>query len=196
MIEVEVKARVGDREGLLGALEGLAGGREEVYEDTYYDDARRALARGERELRVRTVRGADGVVSVLTYKDAPVEAVSGSKPEYETRVGDAAGVDAVLRGLGYVPTIRFEKRCRNYAFERGGLRLFASVVQVPELGDTFVEVETLVADRDRVAAALEVVRAVLADLGIAREAFTNESYTDAVAARRAAASGADSRTGG
>ncbi|MET7304482.1 class IV adenylate cyclase [Embleya sp. NPDC005575] len=186
MIEAELKASVGDVVGLRGALERLGGGGpDEVYVDTYYDDADRALARSDRELRIRTVRGADATVSVLTYKGARVEAVSGSKPEHETRVEDAAGADAVLRGLGFVPTIRFEKRCRNYVFERGGRRLFASLVEVPELGETFVEVETLVADEGQVTAALEVVRTVLADLGVPREALTNETYTDAVAARRA-----------
>ncbi|MYS87468.1 class IV adenylate cyclase [Embleya scabrispora] len=189
MIEVELKARVGDVVRLLDALERLGGGgRDEVYVDTYYDDADRALARGDRELRIRTVRrGADAPVSVLTYKGARVEVVSGSKPEHETRVEDAAGADAVLRGLGYVPVIRFEKRCRNYAFERGGRRLLASLVEVPELGETFVEVETPEADDAQVAAALEVVRTVLADLGVSRAALTNETYTDAVAARRARA---------
>ncbi|MFI6580855.1 class IV adenylate cyclase [Embleya sp. NPDC050493] len=182
---MELKARVGDVPALAGALERLgAGGREEVYVDTYYDDTDRALAGGDRELRIRTVRGAGATVSVLTYKGARVEAVSGSKPEHETRVEDAAGADAVLRGLGYVPTIRFEKRCRNHAFERDGRRLLASLVEVPELGETFVEVETLVADDDGVAAALEVVRTVLADLGVPREAVTTETYTEAVAAAR------------
>ncbi|GKQ35072.1 hypothetical protein ALMP_16190 [Streptomyces sp. A012304] len=90
---------------------------------------------------------------------------------------------AILRGLGYVPVIAFEKRCRNYDFEARGRRLLATLVRVPELDGTFLEVETLVDEAD-VPAALDDIRAVLAELGIGAEDLTRETYTGAVAARR------------
>jgi adenylate cyclase class 2 len=54
---------------------------------------------------------------------------------------------------------------------------------VPEIDGTFLEVETIVVEED-VTAALDDIRAVLADLGIGPEDLTRELYTDAVAARR------------
>lgn len=183
MIEAELKARVRDPEGVMAQLEKRVPGRAEVYRDTYYDDPAGALTAGDRELRVRTVHGPDDTRSVLTYKGARVDDASGSKPEHETRVEDPEAVHAMLRGLGYVVTIAFEKRCRNYDFTAAGRHMLATLVRVPEIDGHFLEVETLV-DEDQVPAALDDVRAVLAELGIAENDLTAELYTDAVAARR------------
>ncbi len=85
--------------------------------------------------------------------------------------------------LGYVPTVALEKRCRNYAFEARGRQMLATLVRVPELDGTFLELETLVEEND-VPRALEDVREVLAELGIGAEDLTREQYTAAVKARR------------
>ncbi|MEV6727883.1 MULTISPECIES: class IV adenylate cyclase [unclassified Streptomyces] len=183
MIEAELKARVRAPKALLRRLEERGGGRAEVYRDTYYDTPDGALEARDEELRVRTVHGAHGTRTVLTYKGARVDEESGSKPEHETRVEDAEAVHATLRGLGYVPAIAFEKRCRNYAFEARGRQMLATLVRVPEVDGTFLELETLVEEQD-VAAALDDVRTVLAELGIGEEDLTRELYTAAVRARR------------
>lgn len=185
-IEAELKAVVRDPEGIMALLEEAYGpGRADVYRDTYYDDPSGALLAGDRELRVRTVHSADDTRTVLTYKGARVDEVSGSKPEHETRVQDADEVHAILRGLGYRPAIAFEKRCRNYTLHAEGRDLLATLVRVPELdGKTFIELETIAKTADDLAAALAVVRTVLASLGIAEDDLTTEQYTDAVAASR------------
>ncbi|AXI78400.1 class IV adenylate cyclase [Peterkaempfera bronchialis] len=186
MIEAELKAMVHDPEGVLQRLEALSEGRPEVYQDTYYDNPSGSLGRGDQELRVRTVHGQENTRSVLTYKGPRVDAASASKTEHETVVDDPDAVHAMLRGLGYLPTIRFEKRCRNYDFESAGRRMLATLVRVPELDGTFLEVETL-ADAGDLAAALKDVRAVVQQLGITDADLTTELYTDAVAERRRAA---------
>lgn len=183
MIEAELKARVHAPEETLRRLDERAGGRAEVYRDTYYDTPDGALEARDEELWVRTVHGADETRTVLTYKGARVDEESGSKPEHETRVEDAEAVHAMLRGLGYGPAIAFEKRCRNYDFEARGRRMLATLVRVPEVDGTFLELETIADEKD-VAAALYDVRAVLAELGIGAEDLTRELYTDAVRARR------------
>ncbi|GLF97795.1 class IV adenylate cyclase [Streptomyces yaizuensis] len=183
MIEAELKARVHTPAEVLRRLDERAVGVAEVYEDTYYDLPGGPLARQDNELRLRTVRGPEGIRTVLTYKGAQVEAASGSKPECETRVGDAEATHAVLRGLGYEVVIAFRKECRNYAFTERGRGLLATLVRVPELEGTFLEVETLV-DTDQVGHALADIRAVLAGLGIGTADLTRELYTDAVRARR------------
>ncbi|MEC4576342.1 CYTH domain-containing protein [Streptomyces sp. CMAA1738] len=109
---------------------------------------------------------------------------SGSKPEHETSVEDAQAVHALLRGLGYVPVVAFEKRCRNYAFEARGRQMLATLVRVPELDGIFLELETLVEDEE-LQGALDDIREVLAELGIGADDFTREQYTAAVRARRA-----------
>lgn len=185
MIEAELKAELREPERVRAELERHAAGRAEVYADTYYDTPDRSLSRGDRELRVRTVTGAHGSRSLLTYKDARVDEASGSKPEYETRVDDPAPVHAMLRGLGYEPFIAFEKHCRNYALTLSGRSMLATLVRVPEIGGHFIELETQ-AEEDDLHAALADVRAALAGLGIADGDLTTQTYTGAVAAARSA----------
>lgn len=97
---------------------------------------------------------------------------------------DAEVLVRVLGALGAREIISFVKHCTNYRFGSAGPELLATVVTVPELaGQTFVELET-VAESDELDEALDVVRAVLGELGIGPDDFTTEQYTDAVAARR------------
>jgi adenylate cyclase class 2 len=184
MIEAEVKAYVRDPEHVMQALDKRAQGRAEVYEDTYYDTPDGVLGRDDRELRVRTVHGPDSTRSVLTYKGARVDEITGSKPEHETAVDNPEAVHALLRGLGYAPSIAFSKRCRNYELEAAGRQMLATLVRIPELDGTYLELETMVKDGSELSAALDAVRAVLRELGVEDEDLTNELYTDAVAAHR------------
>ncbi|MFC8516713.1 class IV adenylate cyclase [Streptomyces sp. NPDC057257] len=183
MIEAELKARVHSPEEVMRRLDELAVARVEVYRDTYYDRPDGSLEKADQELRVRTVHGADSTRTVLTFKDAAVDEKSGSKPEYETGVEDAEAAHAILRSLGHVEIIAFEKRCRNYEFQARGRNMLATLVRVPEIDGTFLEVETLV-DEHETSAALDDVRAVLADLGTGPEDLTRETYTGAVAKQR------------
>ncbi|MEV7507805.1 MULTISPECIES: class IV adenylate cyclase [unclassified Streptomyces] len=183
MIEAELKACVQTPDETLRRLDERAVGRAEVYQDTYYDTVGEELGSRDEELRVRTVHSAGETRTVLTYKGAPVDEASGSKPEHETRVEDAQAVHAMLRGLGYVATVVLEKRCRNYTFEAQGRQMLATLVRVPELDGTFLELETLVEEKD-VPRALADIRETLAELGIGEADLTRQLYTDAVKARR------------
>ncbi|MFC8344426.1 class IV adenylate cyclase [Streptomyces sp. NPDC057280] len=183
MIEAELKARVRSPEEVRRRLDERATARVEVYRDTYYDRVDGSLEKADQELRVRTVRGADGVRTVLTFKDSAVDEDSGSKPEYETLVDDTEAAHGILRGLGHVEVITFEKHCRNYDFEARGRRMLATLVRVPEIDGTFVEVETLVGE-DEVSTALDDIRGVLVELGIEMADLTRETYTGAVAVQR------------
>ncbi|MFJ3162197.1 class IV adenylate cyclase [Streptomyces kanasensis] len=183
MIEAELKARVHAPESVQQQLDEWATARVETYRDTYYDRPDGSLEKADQELRVRTVHAAESSRTVVTFKDAAVDQESGSKPEHETVVADADAAHAILRGLGHVEVIAFEKRCRNYEFRARGRQVLATLVVVPEIDGTFLEVETLVA-ADEVAAALTDIRTVMADLGIGSEDLTRETYTGAVAAQR------------
>jgi adenylate cyclase class 2 len=184
VIEAELKAVVRDPEHVKAELDKRAHGRPEVYHDVYYDDPDGSLTREDRELRVRTVHSRDDTRALLTYKEPRIDA-SGSKPEHETAVEDPGAVHAMLRGLGYQPSINFKKRCRNYEFMASGRSMLATLVRVDDLDETFLEVETIVEEKD-FHAALDAVKGVLGELGIDERDLTTEQYTDAVAARRAA----------
>jgi adenylate cyclase class 2 len=121
---------------------------------------------------------------VLTYKESAADAASGSKPEHETTVADAAVIDAILRALGMEHVVAFVKHCANYRFTAKGRDMLATVVTVPEVDGVFIELETLAGEAE-LPAALGDVRAVLGELGIADDDLTTELYTDAVIRARA-----------
>jgi adenylate cyclase class 2 len=184
VIEAEVKARVADPERVLAALRERAPGEEAVYRDVYYDLPDRSLATQGRELRVRVIERSGSEQVVFTYKAPVVNEETGSKPEHETRAESARALDAILTGLGYEHLVALTKYCTNFLLTTAtGRECLATVVTVPELEGTFIEVETLV-EETNLSEGLSAVRGVLAELGIGEDAFTTEKYTEAVIAYR------------
>jgi adenylate cyclase class 2 len=179
VIEAELKARVREPEALRERLRRLADEESSTYRDTYYDRPGRSLTAEGRELRVRVIETGEMRRTVLTYKEPAVDTNSGSKPEHETKVADADTLDTVFRALGLEHLIAFEKRCANYRFTAHGRDMLATVVTVPEIDGTFIELETM-ADEADVHVALADIRAVLHDMGITDDDLTTEQYTDAV----------------
>lgn len=106
-----------------------------------------------------------------------------SKPEYETIVATPDAVAHMIQALGYGPVIELTKDCENYRFADSGRDFLATVVRVPEIDGTYVELETMAAE-DQVDAALGAVRALHNQLGVAADDVTTELYTDAVRAAR------------
>jgi adenylate cyclase, class 2 len=183
VIEAELKARIRNPQALYQQLRRFGAGEQSVYRDTYYDRPGRDLTNSGRELRLRTVETDGRRTSLLTYKEPAVDAASGSKPEYETDVTSPDAVDVLLQGVGFDHLVSFEKHCTNYRFRAEGRDLLATVVTVPELDGTFLELETMTDPVDT-EAALAAIRAVLLRLGIVSDDLTTEQYTDAVLARR------------
>lgn len=183
LVEVELKARVGDGDQVRAELEQLAPGVDETYHDTYYDLPDETLTARDQELRVRTVTNDAGSRSLLTFKTAPVEEASESRPEHETEIADPAVADTVLNALGAAELISFRKLCRNHRFEAEGRKVLATLVEVPEIEGTYLEVETL-APADEVDAGLSTIRTILVGLGISENDLTTETYTGAVGAAR------------
>lgn len=188
MIEAELKARVTDPEQVRQRLAARATEERSVYHDTYYDQDGGMLTDAGRELRVRVMEQEGRRRCLLTFKDAAVDEASGSKPEHETQIGEAATMDTILRAIGLEPVIAFTKQCANYRFETGGRQMLATLVWVPELDGTFLEVETLIEDQTDLEKALGVVSQMLDELGIPEADLTTELYTDMVARQRAGAS--------
>ncbi len=79
--------------------------------------------------------------------------------------------------------VTFEKHCTNYRFTARGRDMLATVVTIPELDGTFIELETITS-QDDTAAALADVREVLIQLGINEDDLTTEQYTEAVLRQR------------
>jgi len=184
VIEAEIKARVRDVQAVRDLLRARAAEQVSDYHDTYYDLPGQVLTSEGRELRVRVIETGERRRCLLTCKGAAVDEQTGSKPETETEITDPGAMDQILLALGFTRLVAFDKHCVNYAFTASGHRMLATLVTVPELDGTFIEVETMTSGRDDLGAALVGIRAVLGQLGIAESDLTTEQYTDAVMRHR------------
>ena len=195
MYEVEVKVPA-DHDAVRAALEAAGADRRGTVaqSDTYYDAPHRDFAETDEAFRVRTVASAvegfergddlsgdvDAVLSGsaradgetrVTYKGPLVEAESKTREEFETTVGDAEEMAAVLDGLGFEPAADVRKLRARYRLEEFTVLLDA----VEDVGD-YVEIETEVDGEAEVAAAREDACAVLRDLGLDPTEQVRTSY--------------------
>ncbi|MFX0575742.1 class IV adenylate cyclase [Nocardia nepalensis] len=183
MIEAEYKAKLTNPDSVRARLKERADAENVSYRDVYFDTEDNELGRADREFRLRTITGAGETRHLLTFKDSAVDAATGSKPEFETVVGEREALEEIIAQLGYIPMIELTKHCENFRFTSTGHELLATVVTVPEIDGTFLELETQATEED-LHAALADLRTVLAELGVSEDQLTTELYTDAVAAVR------------
>jgi adenylate cyclase class 2 len=182
-IEVELKAAIADPATVSAQLRGLAESEPSTYADTYYDfPDRRLTETGRQELRLRVIDKPNGRKAVWTFKGAMLDAAS--TPEWETEVADPQATDAILTGLGMTHLIEYTKRCENFKFTAHGHPIVATIVTVPEIEGTFLEIETLVPDGASRDDALKAIHGVLADLGLTKADLEPTFYIDLVLAHR------------
>ena len=152
--------------------------------DTYYDAPHRDFAATDEAFRLRTVATAvagfrrgddlsadiDAVLSGdrrasgetrVTYKGPLVEAESKTREEFETAVGDADEMAAVLDGLGFEPAADVRKLRAKHDLDG-----FTVLLDAVEGAGEYVEIETEVDTEAEVAAAREAACDVLRDLGL------------------------------
>jgi adenylate cyclase class 2 len=182
-IEVELKARLAAPETTIADLRERAEGEHSTYSDTYYDWPDRRLEHaGRQELRLRTIETNDDSRCVWTFKGAMLNATS--TPEYETIVSDAPMAHAILTGLGLEPTISYTKHCENFRISYGSRSILATVVRIPEIDGTFLEIEMLVPHESEIDDARRAIEAVLVELGLSMDDLESTFYVDLVLSGR------------
>jgi adenylate cyclase, class 2 len=151
MIEIEKKYRLTkpQREAILRRLPEI-GARlrgEEFEENTLYSGE--GLEIGRSVLRLRRV----GKDAILTYKERfPAASSIKHQREDETRIVDAEAMDAILDGLGFRPTLVYEKRRQTW-------RLGKAEIVVDELPfGLFMEIEAQEPEIREVEAKLAIKR--------------------------------------
>jgi adenylate cyclase class 2 len=132
--EIEVKFRVTDLRGLARKLRA-AGFRlvtRRTHEmNTLYDLPGEVLRMRKELLRLRKY----GSEWTLTHKSGGEKGRHSSRMELETAVTDGKKMDAILRGLGYAPTFRYEKFRAEWTDKKGQV-----VVDETPIGN-FCEIE-------------------------------------------------------
>ena len=106
--EIEIKFRIADLKAITRALQHV--GFRQVTPSTHemnslYDLPGQKLRKRGELLRLRRY----GDTWVLTHKAKGKAGRHKTRVELETRVEDGKAMDAILRGLGFAPTFRYEK---------------------------------------------------------------------------------------
>ena len=106
--EVEIKFRVTSLRTLAGKLR--ASGFQLVTPRTHEMNTLYDLPGGELRARKQLLRLRKyGLTWTLTHKSGAKRARHSSRVELETEVADGKKMNAILRGLGYAPSFRYEK---------------------------------------------------------------------------------------
>ena len=132
--EIEIKFRVANLAGLARKLRRVGFRvvtRRTLEMNTLYDLPGEVLRRRRELLRLRHY----GSEWTLTHKAGQKTGRHSSREELETSLGDGKQADAILRGLGYAPSFRYEKFRAEWTDGKGQV-----VVDVTPIGD-FSEIE-------------------------------------------------------
>jgi adenylate cyclase class 2 len=132
--EIEIKFRVSDLRALSRKLRGagfhvVTPRTHEM--NTLYDLPGEVLRARKELLRIRKY----GSEWTITHKSQGKKGRHSSRLELETKVRDGKMMDAILRGLGYAPTFRYEKFRAEWADGKGKV-----VVDETPIGN-FCEIE-------------------------------------------------------
>ncbi len=183
MYEVELTAIVKNKSEVLKKLTKHASkpAHEVIYDDLYFDK-KNELKERECELRIRkkTYTQSGKTIHWLTLKEAPFDHKTRSKPEFETEISDFESVQAIFKGLCYTMDIQYTKNCLFYYVNYKETDLEISVVELPELTDTFIEIETQTEEFDQTKALFKVLYDFLDELGMSEADLTIIQYQDAV----------------
>lgn len=179
MYEAEIKYAVDDPVRVTNVLEAKSSPVKEVYSDVYFVHPTVVPPMSDQELRVREISSKLGVRSLLTFKDAVVDSATLSKREFEVEIVDSASMYTMLEAMGFQRDIQFTKECVNWHL-KADMDVLATLVTVPELTGSFLELETLVSSSSEVPGALERIRSLASEAGLGSQQETTATYTASV----------------
>lgn len=174
-IEVEIKLKIEDRAELIKKLENqhFTAGKKVLESDLYFTSEYHDMKACDEALRVRQVEEkATGKQKVyLTYKGKKLDTCSMTRKELELEISDGKTGIELLKSIGFYPTTPVEKLRKYFHREQ----MTACVDRVTGLGD-FLELEIIVEDETKRAAALSEIETLLGVLGYTMQDTTRTSY--------------------
>lgn len=103
MIEVEVKAKIGDFKSLKIELKKINAIkiREEHQKDTYFSSPIKDFAKTDEALRIREISIKNDVNTVITYKGPKIENTSKTREEIEIAIDNKYKINKLFENLGF-----------------------------------------------------------------------------------------------
>jgi predicted adenylyl cyclase CyaB len=165
-VEIEAKFKMTDLEAIKVKLNAHHGRfvKTGLEVNIFFDTCDKNLLRQDKGLRVRSVKnlGTGESETVVTFKGPRAAGLLKSRQENELKVEGLEAGCALFEALGYVQTIRFEKRRESWLLDDAKIELDT----LPMLG-SFLEVE---------APSREAVMSVVEKLGMSGGEFLTQSY--------------------
>ncbi|AFK23313.1 class IV adenylate cyclase [Pyrococcus sp. ST04] len=171
MYEVELKGYADDEifEKVREKFEFM---RKEIHEDIYYQHPCRDFSRTDEALRIRIKRFNGHFEAFLTYKGPKIDEKSKTRFEIEVEIDDVDKYSQLLEALGFREVLTIVKTREKYYVDKG---ITITLDEVEGLGK-FVEIETLVKEKEEIPKAVERLEKILRDIGV--EKFERKSYLE------------------
>ena len=174
MREIEIKAKITDREGILSRLEGLGCA---LSEPVTQEDVVFAQKVGSLEefltnsvfLRIR--ESAKGVVFTLKYNPDRQGEPDAMPVEYEVTVSSRTELEAIFQLLGFKPMVTVKKTRRTGHYKNWEI----CIDEVEELG-TFIEVEQMAEHDEDIEPVRDAIMEFLRSLGITESDLLAKRY--------------------
>ncbi len=183
MYEVELTAIVKNKAEVLEKLAKYAEkpAFEVIYDDLYFDKDNELNARDcELRIRKKTFPQSGKITNWLTLKEAPFDQKTRSKPEFESEIADFDQTKAIFEGLGYTLKIRYAKNCQFFYATYKEIELEISVVELPELTGTFIEIETQTDNLSETEGFFRILYEFLEEIGMNENDLTGLQYQNMV----------------
>lgn len=172
-IEIEAKIKVAELDSIRQRIRDAGGEHLGDFHEanTFFDTADQRLRKADEGLRIRlltNLKGPRGMGTgrtqcILTFKGPAMDSPLKQREELETLVDDESAIVTILRQLGYMPRLTFEKRRQSWRLKDCRIELD----EVPLLG-TFIEIE---------GASVSAVESARIALGLANEPLIKTGYS-------------------
>ena len=179
MTEIEIKARVNDKEKTERAIRGFATFDRSVVKRDVYWGARGAGTQGFMKVRIRD----EGHDAIVTYKRKELRNETEVNDEREFEVSDRAAFESLLADLSFAPYATKEKETLVFSWTTPeGTPVTIELSLVAGLG-WFCELEVLEesASEPLVAKARKALWETLANIGLTEEDLEPRFYTEMLA---------------
>jgi adenylate cyclase class 2 len=180
--EVEVKVPVTNSEEIRQRLldSGARQLNSEVQVDTYFDHPCRSFQETDEAIRVRERRPIDGTdldtshaPNELTYKGPKIDQETKTRLEYSVDLEETKSITAILETLSFKPVAMVTKKRIFYILNE----ITISIDDVEHVG-LFLELESIVHDKNEIESAKKAIFEILEGLGVDPNQTVRDSYLE------------------
>lgn len=196
MIEVEIKAKISDPEGIREKFKSNNGKYiiSLHHEDTYFNmpEKLRDFRKTDEALRIRkSIESEDRFESsenkinyYLTYKGKKLDSLTKTRKELEISVNNGEIMKDLLNSLGFREVLTVVKERELYEVHYKDKVIIALIDYIPILNEYFIEVELITESSKKLEDSRELLFEFLNSINIKREESIRKSYLELIVERK------------